>query len=462
MSDKLMFARILNLDYLNSFDQNQLDLSENDVTKNINNLTVSMENNKVHLKWTDCVNSAWKKSYVVRAENAIPTSVYNGDIVTSYTEKNKYSNIEFVDDNISDNVLYCYRVFSEFSNDSKYYSGFKNIFYVYVASVTMCDQDHQGGPVLAANVITDPLNRFVSDTKIEEWNNKSEFDGDYTKLNNKPDLSAIALSGDYTDLINKPNVYIKSEVYNKEEVNQLISNLEPGVGGSSFSGDYNDLTNKPDVYTKAEVYNKTEAYNKTEVDSLVQTNSFSGSYNDLTERPTFSQVATSGSYTDLTNKPSVYQKPEVYNRGEVDSLIDGVKSLIPEGGSPGEGSTVQRYVPQGANNGDCYVVATKPGVTFSKEGNYATLTVPSGVELLSVQVRFAGSEIAATGKCTIKYGDSYNFDNNLCIPTFNVINDLSPNRAYKMGQPATIGNHPNEIEFTNMNANQGVVIKLSF
>ena len=60
-NDKVMFARMLNLDYLNSFDQNQLDLSENDVTKNINNLVVTMEDNKVHLKWNDCVNQAWKK-----------------------------------------------------------------------------------------------------------------------------------------------------------------------------------------------------------------------------------------------------------------------------------------------------------------------------------------------------------------------------------------------------------------
>lgn len=564
MSDKLMFARVLNLDYLNSFDQNQLDLSENDVTKNINNLTVSMEDNHVHLRWNDCVNSSWKKSYIVKAENSIPTSVYNGNIVTSYTEKNKYSTVDFIDNDISENVLYCYRVFSEFDNDSKYYSGFKNIFYVYVASVTMCDEDHELGSILATKIVTDPKHRFVTDIQMLSWDNKSEFDGDYESLENKPSFATIALSGDYNDLLNKPSfatvatsgnyvdltnkpdVYLKSETYNKEEVDTLIQAIDTEC---SFSGDYVDLTNKPDIYVKTETYNKEEVdtlianintecsfsgsyndltdkpnvyvktetyskqevntlianintecsfsgsyndltdkpqlvtvatsgsyndltnkpdiYNKKEIDNLLEGVSngsdFSGSYNDLTDKPQLATVATSGSYDDLTNKPNVYQKAEVYNKTEVDTLIEDVKTLIPEdGGSNENTSNILRYVPEGAQNGDCYVLATKPGITFTKVDNVATLVVPEGTELLSIQVRFSSVEIGTKGKCVLNFGKNFNFTDNLCIPTYVLVNDTDGNRVAKLGQAMTMGTNPNAAEFPGLAANIGVIIKVTF
>jgi len=56
----------------------------------------------------------------------------------------------------------------------------------------------------------------ITDTDITNWNNKSDFSGDYNDLTNKPEL----FSGSYNDLTDKPDL---------------------------FSGDYNDLTNKPTI-----------------------------------------------------------------------------------------------------------------------------------------------------------------------------------------------------------------------
>ena len=458
-NDKVMVARMLNLDYLNSFDQNQLDLSENDVTKNINNLVVTMEDNKVHLKWNDCVNQAWKKSYIVKAENSIPTSVYNGNIIASYTEKNQYSTIDLIDDEINDNVLYCYRVFSEFENEAKYYSGFKNIFYVYVTSVTVCDENHESGPVLAKDIVTDPLHKFVSEQQIALWTNKSNFNGDYESLTNKPQLSTVATSGEYTDLNNIPEL---SDV--------------------ATSGDYNDLDNIPDVYIKSEVYSREETYSKDEIGNLIKsTTSFtgnyedlqnkpklakiatSGKYEDLIDAPELSEVATSGRYTDLTDTPDVYSKSEVYSKEQtysqqqVNDLINTIKN-----NAPANVSGVYKYVPQGANNNDCYVVATKPGITFTKTGNRAELTVPDDTVILSIQVRFTGSEVGTSGKVVIKYGDNYNFTDNMFIPTYSVLQDTQSNRVYRLGQAATFETMPNEIQLVGLNSNIGVVAKLTF
>ena len=93
---------------------------------------------------------------------------------------------------------------------------------------------------------TDPIfsssaAKDITSNDITNWNNKSDFSGDYNDLTNKPvipdvtnyvtknttelenytltnDLSRVALTNNYNDLNNKPTM---------------------------FSGDYNDLTNKP-------------------------------------------------------------------------------------------------------------------------------------------------------------------------------------------------------------------------
>jgi len=71
----------------------------------------------------------------------------------------------------------------------------------------------------------------ISAEKIQEWDNKSEFNGDYNSLSNRPDiptkLSELTNDSQYItklveDLI---NYYSKSETYSKQEIAELIGNI---------------------------------------------------------------------------------------------------------------------------------------------------------------------------------------------------------------------------------------------
>ena len=72
----------------------------------------------------------------------------------------------------------------------------------------------------------------ITNNDITNWNNKSDFNGSYNDLTDKPTL----FSGNYEDLTNKPDLFSGS-------YNDLTD--KPTL----FSGDYNDLTNKPTIPT---------------------------------------------------------------------------------------------------------------------------------------------------------------------------------------------------------------------
>ena len=93
----------------------------------------------------------------------------------------------------------------------------------------------------------------ITSQDITNWDNKSDFSGNYNDLTHKPNLSMVATTGDYDDLSNKPNIptdyvsYLPQEL-TEDQKGQVRSNI--GAGASSFSGDYNDLTNKPNIPSK--------------------------------------------------------------------------------------------------------------------------------------------------------------------------------------------------------------------
>ena len=449
----MMFARMLNLDYLNNIDENQLDLSENDMSKNINNLSVSMKDDKVLLRWSDCINNYWKKSYIVRGENSIPTSVYNGDIVGSYTDKNQYYSSDFVDENVKENTLYCYRVFTEFSNEPEYYSGFKNIFYVYVGEEEVLSNHHEMIP--AIRIIQSPTHRFVTDKQIEQWN-KSNFTGDYNDLLNKPNLSAVATSGSYNDLIDKPEL---SLVATSGSYNDLTG--KPELSLVATSGSYEDLSEKPTISTAGQTGSYTDLINVPTFSKIAFSGSYNdlidkpsntstGDYNDLINKPNLSTVATSGSYNDLIDKPDVYTKTEV------DEKISSIPKPEPVSG-------LKRY--KADENGDCYVVASGEGITFSKSGSNAELQIPEGVLLISTQIRFTADEIGTGAKCSIKYGSDFNYSDNMCMPTYMVLMNNPGSRAYRCA-PFPAGNlnsdNGNKLELTGLPTNQPIMVKLMF
>ena len=184
---------------------------------------------------------------------------------------------------------------------------------------------------------TDPIFRespayTITYQDINEWNNKSDF------------------SGNYNDLLNKPIIPNKtSELTNDSGfINRFVSNLTnysltSSFSNVAFSGDYNDLINKPIAPTGAiwgniagtlsnqtdlqnalnnkqnlidsnnklgsDLIDDTDSLNKFVTSSDITTwnnkSDFSGNYNDLSNKPSLSTVATSGSYDDLSNKPTI-------------------------------------------------------------------------------------------------------------------------------------------------------------
>ncbi len=107
-------------------------ISKNDPNKNISNLQIKIKDDKLYINWKDSNNANWKRNIIVKTNSHIPTDALNGNLIEVIQEKNKYSTKALIDNNIVENKLYCYRIFTEFSNSDKFYSGFKNIFFVYV------------------------------------------------------------------------------------------------------------------------------------------------------------------------------------------------------------------------------------------------------------------------------------------------------------------------------------------
>ena len=84
-------------------------------------------------------------------------------------------------------------------------------------------------PTTLAELNDDSTHRVVTDTQISNWNNKSEFSGNYNDLTNKPSIPSKTSdltndSGFITNAVNNlVNYYKTSETYTQSEVNSLIS-----------------------------------------------------------------------------------------------------------------------------------------------------------------------------------------------------------------------------------------------
>ena len=110
------------------------------------------------------------------------------------------------------------------------------------------------------------LNKDVLDkitaSDIDKWNNKSDFNGSYRSLTDKPYIPSIEglASEEYVDsaIENIPKIDLseyatKEELHEHENENILDSITEEKINSwnnkSNFDGDYNNLTNKPNIPT---------------------------------------------------------------------------------------------------------------------------------------------------------------------------------------------------------------------
>lgn len=127
-------------------------------------------------------------------------------------------------------------------------------------------------------------------------------------------------------------------------------------------------------------------------------------------------------------------------------------------GSGGVSSSIVRYSPEGSDN-TCFVIATGTGITFSKVAEKATLTVPEGVQILSVQVLFKAEDIVSNS-VAIDYGLKGTYAD-FQIPTAQVVVDNEGGRAVFKGAAFNFNTSPSTVQVTGLQ-NMPYWVKLQF
>ena len=96
----------------------------------------------------------------------------------------------------------------------------------------------------------------VTDLKVIEWDNKSDFSGSYEDLTDKPTIPVVDVNKAYVDeqLSNKSDInhtHTELHTHNNKDILDVITQekINEWNSKSDFSGDYNDLINKPTIPT---------------------------------------------------------------------------------------------------------------------------------------------------------------------------------------------------------------------
>ena len=178
----------------------------------------------------------------------------------------------------------------------------------------------------------------ITSTKVTEWNNKSNFDGNYNSLTNKPNIPTVDVNKNYVDtqLATKAN---KSEIPSLDgyatETYVQAKIAEASLGGDG-EVDLSEYATKDDLNTKAD---KTAI--PTKVSQLTNDKGYLTSHQDITGKADKTYVnaelakkanaSHAHSYNDLTDKPTI---PSTTNLATKKELTDGLatkanKSEIP-------------------------------------------------------------------------------------------------------------------------------------
>lgn len=168
---------------------------------------------------------------------------------------------------------------------------------------------------------------------LENYYKKNE-----TYSKNEVDNLIENVNVDLSNYYTKEQVYNKQETYSVSQIDTLISQVPTFSGNYNdltdkpelFSGSYNDLSDKPSIptdtsqLTKSDIYTKAETFTRDEIVNMIN----EINYSDINNTPTLSTVATSGSYNDLTDKPQIYTTEQVYTKSEIDTQISNLSNQI--------------------------------------------------------------------------------------------------------------------------------------
>lgn len=197
----------------------------------------------------------------------------------------------------------------------------------------------------ASIIIQDSNNRMVTDVKISEWDSKSNsnhFHDTYVEKVSGKNLSANDFTdeykakvdglegksnfdGDYNSLTNKPTIDVNKSYVDTAD----LKKVDKVIGKSLVSDDeitrlstvvnYNDTLIKADISKKANISDLHSHTNKVELDKVAigdkakwdNKSNFSGDYNDLINKPTIPIIDVNKKYVDdeLDKKANNHSHP---------------------------------------------------------------------------------------------------------------------------------------------------------
>ena len=141
--------------------------------------------------------------------------------------------------------------------------------------------------------------RFVSTDDLFTWNKKSNFSGNYSDLEGKPEIPTKT-----SQLENDSSFATTIQLATKAEKNHVHNYSEIEDTPNLFSGAYADLTGKPTIpKVISQLENDLNFVNITQLNTKAD-KVHAHSYNNLEDLPTLF----SGNYNDLLNKPTVPSK----------------------------------------------------------------------------------------------------------------------------------------------------------
>lgn len=130
-----------------------------------------------------------------------------------------------------------------------------------------------------------------------------------------------------------------------------------------------------------------------------------------------------------------------------------------EGVIPVQEKYFRRYQPAGGE-GRAWVVADGEGVNIKIDGVDVELTVPEGVLVSSLQIKFLGTDVGITGKCRINHNLCKDYQTDFLLPHVQCVNHIVGNMAMKTSVGANFNKGPSTIEITGMQQNTDAIVNL--
>lgn len=150
----------------------------------------------------------------------------------------------------------------------------------------------------------------ITDLKITEWNEKSDFSGDYNDLINQPTIPIVDVNKEYVDtqLATKSDTthtHNELHTHDNKDILDTITNEKIAEWDNHFSGSYDDLTEKPTIpSTTNELVNDSGFATETYVTNAIADAQLGGEDIDLSGYATKDELNAKANLTDIPTKTS--------------------------------------------------------------------------------------------------------------------------------------------------------------